>query len=141
MQATKKKGKGELILENRGKLVTVTVKEISQTGITLEYNSQDQWTGKVNGRGNSTTTVRLKTDNTAEWESKGVAATNEGDFIAVWGSGTGKNTSPTTQTWEGELHFMGQSPKLSWLNTTTGWVEGTGDQVKGESHVKVFQKK
>ncbi len=135
------KMKGELLLEWHGKLVTTTVKEISPSGVTLAYNSQDKITGKFNATGFSTVTVWLKTDGTSEWENKGIGTTNEGDFIAGWGKGTGKNTGPTTQTWEGEVHFMSQSPKLSWLNNVKGWVEGSGDSATGESHAKVFQLK
>ncbi len=133
--------KGELLWELHGKQVTTTVKEISPSGVTLEYNSQDQVKGKINADGVSTVTVWLKTDGTSEWQTKGIGTTKEGDFIAGWGKGTGKNTGPTTATWEGEVHFMSQSPKLSWLNNVTGWVEGSGDTATGESHSKVFQLK
>ena len=136
-----KKTKGDLLVENTGKLVSTTVREISPTGIKLEYNSQDQTKGRYKANGVSTTTVWLKTDGTAEWETKGIETTNEGDFIAAWGKGTGKNTSPTTQSWEGEVHFMTQSKKLSWLNDVKGWVEGSGNQVTGESHGKIFEQK
>ena len=67
----------------------------------------------------STTTVWNKTDGSSEWESKGIQMTHEGDFIACWGKGTGKPTGPTSQMWEGEMHFMTQSPKLAWMNTAT----------------------
>jgi hypothetical protein len=140
MQTTGKT-KGEQIFEVHGKTTSVTVKDISQTGIKAEYNSQDQFTGKVKGQGVTTVSVWLKTDGTAEWESKGMGSTNEGDFLAVWGKGTGKNTSPTTQTFQGEMHFMSQSPKLSWLNSVTGWMEGIGDSAKNDYTGKIFLQK
>src|SRR5437773_2133026 len=40
-----------------------------------------------------------------------------------------------------ELHFMTQSPKLSWLNNSTGWAEGQGNMATGESHGKIYAKK
>jgi len=49
--------------------------------------------------------------------------------------------SPQTGTWEGELHFMTQSPKLAWLNNSTGWVEGQGNMATGESSGKIYAKK
>ena len=140
MQASEKM-KGEPILEDRGKVVTTTVKEISPEGIRLEYNTQGQTTGKFNANGVSTVSIWLKTDGTAEWENKGIETTPEGDFIAVWGKGKGTSTGQGTQSWEGEVHFMTQSPKLSWLNDVKGWVEGTGNQATGESHAKIFQQK
>ena len=141
MQKMSKKMKGEPLLENTGKMVSTSVREISQTGIKLEINSQDQTKGKYKANGVSTVTVWQKTDGTSEWENKGVQTTNEGDFIAVWGKGTGKNTGPTTATWEGEVHFMTHSKKLSWLNNVKGWVEGEGNQATGESHGKIFEQK
>jgi hypothetical protein len=136
-----KKMKGDLLLEVNEKTVSTSVRDISPTGIKLEFNSQDTTKGKHKANGNSTVTVWLKTDGTSEWESKGIQTTTEGDFIAAWGKGTGKSTGPTTQAWEGELHFMTQSKKLSWLNNVTGWVEGEGNQATGESHGKIFQQK
>ncbi len=133
--------KGELIFDSHQKRAGVAIKEISQSGIKLEQNSTDQVTGRINANGFNTVTLHLKTDGTIEWEGKEVMTTMEGDFIAAWGNGTGKNTSPTAASWEGEVHFMTQSPKLSWLNNTKGWVEGTGDQATGESHSKMFENK
>jgi hypothetical protein len=49
--------------------------------------------------------------------------------------------NPSTGAWEGEIHFMTQSPKLSWLNNSTGWVEGQGNMATGESHGKIYAKK
>jgi hypothetical protein len=138
---TSKKTKGEQIFEANTKLVTITVKEISQSGITLDINQNIQTKGKVNAQGVATTTVWNKTDGTSQWENKGILTTNEGDFVAVWGKGTGKNMSPTTQAWEGEVNFMAQSPKLAWLNNAKVWTEGTGDQAKGEGHAKFYQQK
>ncbi len=128
-------------MEVHDKSVTTTVRDISETGIKLEQNSTSQAKGKINGQGMSTVSVALKTDGSSEWQLKGIMNTKEGDFLAVWGSGTGKATGPTTASWTGEVHFMSTSPKLAWLNTAKGWVEGSGDQAKGESWGKVYEQK
>jgi hypothetical protein len=133
--------KGDLLAEVHQKTVTTTVKDISQSGIKFDINSEVQTSGKVKARGLSTVSIWQKTDGTSEWENKGMLTTAEGDFIAVWGKGTGKNTGPTTASWEGETHFMSQSPKLAWLNNVKAWSEGTADQTKAESVARIYQQK
>src|SRR5262249_20057065 len=110
-----------------------------QMGIKIQINSTGDTKGKYNSKDMSTTTVTMKTDGTSEWESKGIQSTHDGEMVVMWGSGTGKSTGPTSQTWEGEMHAMSQSPKLAWMNTAKFWIEGTGDQAKGESHAKLYQ--
>jgi hypothetical protein len=138
---TAAKTKGDLILQTLGKTVTTTVRDISPAGIKLEFNSEVRTTGRVKAKGLGTLSVWQKTDGTSEWENKGVLTTTQGDLIAAWGKGTGKSTSPTTTAWEGDLHFMSQSPRLSWLNNMECWTEGTADQTKGVSRGKVYQQK
>ncbi len=133
--------KGELIAEIHGKTVTTTILDISQNGIKMQINDVGQISGKLNGNHMETVTVWQKNDGTNEWETKGIEVTTEGDFLAVMGKGTGKNTSPTGSEWTGEVTYMTQSPKLAWLNSTKGWVEGTGDALKGEFHGKVYAMK
>lgn len=128
-------------MEVHDKSTTTTVRDISESGIKLEQNSTSQVKGRVNGAGMSTVSYTLKTDGSNEWQLKGVVSTMEGDFLAVMGGGTGKATGPTTATWTGEVHFMSASPKLAWLNNVRGWVEGSGDQAKGESWGKVYELK
>ncbi len=110
-------------------------------GVTLQINDEGQATGKYNASLIRTVTVFLKTDGTSEWETKGIQTTREGDVVVVSGRGTGRNTGPTTAQWQGDVHFMTMSPKLSWLNNTKGWVEGTGDMAAGTFHGKVYAKK
>ena len=133
--------KGELIASISGKNAGITIKDISQSGIHMEQNTVDQISGKFDGAGFSTVNIKQKTDGTSEFEVKGIMNTMEGDFVALWGKGTGKQTGPTTATWEGETHFMTQSPKLAWLNNTKGWVEGVGDQAAGTFHGKIYENK
>jgi hypothetical protein len=140
MQSSQKT-KGDEVIEIRSKMVGTTIKDISQTGITMEMNSDVQIKGKFNGQGRATTTVVMKTDGTSTWENKGMLFTNDGDMLAMWGKGTGKSAGPTSQTWDGEMHAMSQSPKLAWVNNAKLWTEGKGDSVKNESVAKVFQVK
>jgi hypothetical protein len=141
MQAQTQMAKGELLYEIQGKSVSWTVKEITPHGVKMQMNDQGQSTGKVNAGLISTIDMFMKTDGNQEWESKGIQRTPEGDMIAVSGRGTGR-MSPTTGTWQGELAFMTQSPKLAWLNNTKGWVEGTiQDMAQGTYHAKVYAKK
>jgi hypothetical protein len=137
---TSGKTKGELVLETHSRIQGTTVRDISQNGIKIEINSTGQSKGKYESNDISTTSVWMKTDGTSEWESKGIQNTRDGQTLAVWGKGTGKSTGPTTQAWEGELHVMTQSPKLGWMNTAEFWIEGTGDQAKGESHAKMYHR-
>jgi len=131
--------KGEQVFEIKGKRSGITILDISDHGIKFSQNSDNQATGKLNAAGPSTVNIQQKTDGTSEWEQKGFLSTMEGDFIATWGKGSGKQTSPTTAEWSGELSFMSQCPKLAWLNGGKGWVEGQADQMKGESWAKVYE--
>ena len=128
-------------MEIHDKSTTTTVKDISDSGIMLEQNSTSQVKGRVEGQGMNTVSFKLKTDGSSEWQMKGILSTKEGDFLAVWGGGMGKNTGPTTASWTGEVHFMSTSPKLAWLNNVKGWVEGSGDNAKGEAWGKIYEKK
>jgi hypothetical protein len=131
--------RGEQVLETHSKISGTTIRDISQNGIKLEINSSGQSNGKYESNDMSTTTVTMKTDGSSEWESKGIQMTKDGEMLAVWGNGTGRPIGPTSQSWEGELHVMTQSPKLAWMNTAKFWIEGSGDQAKGESHARVYQ--
>ncbi len=127
--------------EIQGKTVTRAVKEITPHGVKLQMGDETQCTGKVNAEWLDTFDVFMKVDGTHDLESKGTQTTREGDFIAVSGRGTSRMTSPSTGTWQGELVFMTQSPKLSWLNNTKGWVEGSFDMAQRTYHERVSAKK
>src|SRR5438552_10278887 len=141
MQRSGQKKKGELMVEAKGKFVSSTIKEISPSGIRLEMNDQGHITGKYNATHIETVSILQRTDGTSEWQTKGIETTPEGDFIALWGGGTGRATSPTTEHWEGQIQFMTQSQRLSWLNGAKALVEGDGDAVKGEFHGKWYELK
>lgn len=133
--------KGELLYEIKSKNVNVTIKDISPNGIQLEMNDRGDISGKFHGSHIDTVTVNQKTDGSSDWQVKSIMNTKDGDMIVVTGGGKAQPSGPQGANWTGELHFMTQSPKLSYLNNTTGWVEGQGNMATGESHAKVYTKK
>ncbi len=141
MQAQTSMQKGELLYELHAKNVSTSIKDIGQNGIQLEMNDKGEFSGKLHGNHIDTVNVNLKTDGTNEWQVKSIMNTKDGDMVVVWGGGKGRMSNPNTGTWEGELHFMTQSPKLAWLNNTTGWAEGQGNMATGENHGKIYAKK
>jgi hypothetical protein len=46
-----------------------------------------------------------------------------------------------TGSFEGEVTYMTNSSRLSWLNNKKGWVEGMMDQKNGEATMKVYAEK
>ncbi len=134
------KTKGELIGEFHNMMITTTVKELSPTGVRMEVNIEGEIKGKLNARSIDTTNVLFKTDGTYDYETKSVATTTEGDTVVLWGSGTGRSTGPMTASFEGEVHYMTQSPRLDWLNNATARTEGTVDRMSREIQGKAYKK-
>jgi len=141
MQSTTQMSKGELLFEIQGKTVSSTIKEITPHGVRIEMNDEGQTTGKINGGALNTVSVFLKPDGTNEWEGKALNTTKEGDMLVMSSKGTGHMANPTTGAWQGEVFFMTQSPRLSWLNNTKGWIEGSGDMSQRTYRGKVYAKK
>ena len=130
--------KGELIGELNAKMVTTTITEITPMGIHMISNDVGQFMGKFNANHMETTTIFQNVDGTNEWETKAIETTNEGDMLVISGRGTGNITGPGKISWQGVVTYMTKSPKLEWLNTTKGWVEGWIDQAKNEGHAKIY---
>ncbi len=141
MQSQAATTKGELLYEIKSKNVSTTIKDIGQNGIQLEMNDRGEVSGKLHGGIMDTVNVNIKTDGTNDWQVKSILNTKDGDMVVVWGGGKGRMSNPQTGTWEGELHFMTQSQKLSWLNNAKGWVEGQGNMATQESHAKIYTQK
>jgi hypothetical protein len=140
MQASSQKMKGELIAEIKGKSHSWTIKEVGKSGVIMEMNDAGDITGKYNARFMETTSIHIKPDGTMTYEGRGIQ--NSGpDMIVTTGKGTARNPTPTTTSWEGEITFMTQSPKLSWLNNTKGWQEGTANMADQTFTAKVYAKK
>ena len=141
MQAQVERTKGELKGEFHGKRITATFKEISPNGVKFDNNDEgESKEGKFEFRYMQTNSVLLKPDGTAEWEAKGMANTKEGDTLVYWGNGTAHMTGQNNASWEGEIHRMTTSPRLSALNNTTLWVEAKGNMATGEYSGKGYAK-
>jgi len=138
MQAQAQIEKGKLLGEARTKATPLTIKEVTPFGTRIEYNDVGVFTGVFTANVNDTLTGFLKNDGTFDWEVKGLWTTKEGDFIVGTAHGTGKMVGPTTSKAEGEVIFMTQSQKLSWLNNKKCRVEVTGDMATNESYGKLF---
>ncbi|HZY94248.1 MAG TPA: hypothetical protein VFE98_05215 [Candidatus Bathyarchaeia archaeon] len=142
MQAQTEKMQEELLGEYHGKVVTTTIKEISPSGVRLEINEQGHLKGKrydVNHM--ETASIQIKPDGTSQWETKGIDTTKDGDAVVSLGGGTGRSAGPNVVAWEGQITYMTQSPRLSWLNNATVRVEGTSNTVNGEIQGKFYLKK
>ena len=133
--------KAELIGEVRGKQITTTIKEVSPFGVSISSNGTGQFTGRYTASQMETVNVTLNRDGTSQYDTKIIQNTMDGDFIVINSRGNGKPAGPTTVAFEGEVVFMTQSPKLSWLNTTKGWIEGTSNNATNEYNLKVYAQK
>lgn len=141
MQAQTEKVKEELLGDYHGKVVTITIKEISPSGVRFEVNEQGQIKGKrYEAHHMETASITVKPDGTSEWETKGIDTTKDGDFVVSWGGGTGRQSAPNMTAWQGKLTYMTQSPKLSWLNNASVRVEGTSNIANGEIVGKSYLK-
>lgn len=134
------KTKGELIAEVKGKSTSWTIKEVSKNGVVMETNDVGEITGKYQASFLETSTVHMKPDGTMTWESRGMQSSGP-DMIVTTGKGTAHNPNPSTTTWEGEITFMTQSPKLAWLNNTKGWQEGSANRTEGTFTTRIYAKK
>jgi len=138
MQSTAQKSKGELIFELKGKSNSWTIKEANENGLIMEMNDEGEVSGKYNGRFLETVIVHTKPDGTTTWEGRGVHNVGQ-DMVIVTGKGTAER-KPTGNTWEGEVSFMTQSPKLAWLNNTKGWQEGSANMAEQMFTTKIYKK-
>src|SRR6266699_50296 len=96
--------------------------------------SQQQTKGEVIAE------LRGKTDGTSEWEGKRIQMAGK-DMVVATSHGKGRNNADGTIWFEGEQKYMTQSPSLSWLNNTKGWIEGTASQADQTFTAKVYAKK
>ncbi len=63
------------------------------------------------------------------------------DMVVVTGHGKGHRGPDGNVMFEGEQKYMTQSPNLSWLNTTKGWIEGAANLADQTFTAKVYAKK
>lgn len=130
---------GDKLVELKSRLVSTTIRDISPDGIRLEVNSRGRVNGKYEAEHMETTSIIQKTDGSAEWDTKAIETTSKGDIIVVTGGGRRTASDPTSMKWEGELQYMTRSPRLAWLNGKKLWIEGSGNNIKGEIQAKAYE--
>ena len=130
--------KKEMLAEIKEKTTALIIKEFTADGAMVQYNSMGEVKGKYHGIHMETANVKLKMDGTNEWEVKAMEITKEGDVVMATGSGTGRQENAMEGSFKGEVTYMTNSPRLSWLNNTKGWVEGMTDQKNNEATIKVY---
>jgi len=136
-----KKENCEQILEIRHKTSVTIIKEFVKDGVKIQFNSAGEVTGRYSARHTETVDILQKMDGTNEWEVKAMEMTKEGDVIMITGKGTGKQEKAMEGSFKGEVMFMTNSPKLTWLNNTKAWVEGMTDLKNNEATIKVYAEK
>jgi len=137
---SQQQAKGEVIAELRGKTDSFSIKDISSNGVKMENNDMGQITGKYQANFMETTIINMKNDGTSEWEGKGIQMAGK-DMVVAVSHGKGKTTADGKIWFEGDVKYMTQSPSLSWLNNTKGWIEGSANQVDQTFTAKVYAKK
>jgi len=134
--------KKDMIGEIKERTNSVIIKDFVADGVWIQYNSAGEFKGpKYHATHMETAEVKMKMDGTNEWELKAVEMTSEGDAVMITGKGTGRQErgKPTEGTFSGEVTFMTNSPRLSSINNTKGWIEG---KTKGdEADIKVWPAK
>ncbi len=137
---SQQQAKGEVIAELRGKTDSFSIKDISSNGVKMENNDMGQITGKYQANFMETISINMKTDGTSEWEGKGIQMAGK-DMVVATSHGKGKTTADGKIWFEGDVKYMTQSPSLSWLNNTKGWIEGSANQADQTFTAKVYAKR
>jgi hypothetical protein len=129
--------KKQMLGEIKEKTQSTIIKEFAADGAMIQYNSMGEFKGKYNAVHMETADVKVKMDGTNEWELRAIETTKEGDVVMIWGKGTGKQEKAMEGSFKGEVTFMTNSQRLSWLNNAKGWVEGMTKN--DEAMIKVWQ--
>ena len=128
--------KVDMIAEIKERTNAVIIKEFNTEGALIEYNSSGEVKGKYHANHLETADVKMKMDGTNEWQMRAMEITKEGDVVMISGKGTGRQNY-----FVGELTYMTNSPRFSWLNNTKARVEGNTDVKNNEATLKVWQEK
>jgi hypothetical protein len=128
--------KKDMIAEIKLRTNAVVIKEFNPEGALVQYNSTGEVKGKYHATHLETTDVKMKMDGSSEWESRALEMTKEGDVIMISGKGTGMQNNFT-----GEVAYMTNSPRLSWLNDTIGRLEGFTDMKNNEATLRIWPQK
>src|SRR2546421_8894602 len=106
----------------------------------MESHDVAQSPAQCQGNFMETVSIHMKTAGTSEWEGKGIKMAGK-DRVVATGHGKSRTNADGTISFEGEQKYMTQSPSLSWLNNTKGWIEGTASQADQTFTAKVYAKK
>ncbi len=128
----------EPLSELKEKATSITIKEFTKDGALMQFNSAGEVKGRYHAVHIETDDVKMNIDGTSEWEARAMETTKEGDVILMTGRGTGKQEKAMQSSIKGEVTYMTNSPRLSWLNNLKGYVEGVLDQKNGEASSKVY---
>ena len=128
-----------MIGEIKEKTIVAIIKEFVADGAMLQYNSVGEFKGKYHANHLETVDVKLKMDGTNEWEVRAMETTMEGDVVMITGKGTGKQENAMEGSFKGEVTYMTNSPRLSWLNNTKAWVEGMTNLKSNEVTMKIYK--
>jgi hypothetical protein len=128
----------EVLYEIKEKTDAVIIKEFTADGAKMQYNSSGDMKGKYSGMHMETVDITQRADGTSEWQVRAIETTNDGDMLTISGMGAGRLIGDNKGSFQGEVTFMTMAPKLSSINNTRGWVEGTIDFKKGETTLKVY---
>ncbi len=123
----------ELILEIKDKNSVTIIKEFTNDGAKLQFNSVGETKGRYQAQHTETVDIIQKIDGTNDWESRAIDVTRDGDTIMISGNGTGR-----METFQGEYKFMTTSKNLAWLNSSKAYAEGSSDMRSGVATIKVY---
>lgn len=131
--------KREPIAEIKEKIDAMVIKEFSPNGAMLQYNSSGEVKGRYHGIHMETTDVTFKTDGTMDWQVRGMEATKDGDNIMITGNGTGVMEAGSYKgTIKGEIVYMSNSSRLSWINNLHADVAGEVDMKDKDISLKIY---
>lgn len=133
--------KRDVLVEIKEKADAIIIKEFNKDGAMVQYNSTGEVKGKYHANHIETVDVKLNMDGTNEWEVRAMETTKEGDVVMISGKGTGRQENAMEGSFKGEVTYMTNSSRLSWLNNTKAWVEGITDQKNNESNMKIYAEK
>jgi hypothetical protein len=128
----------ELLFEGKENASSINVREFGPQGARLDVNLSGKVSGKVDGLIISTHNSLVKGDGTAEADMRSLIFSH-GEPVFMLGMATGKivDPAPISQV-QIDVTFRTPSQRLSFLNTTKGWVEGLNNLSTGEFTFKVY---
>ncbi len=131
--------KREPIAEIKEKVDALIIKDFNQNGAMLQYNSSGDVKGRLHGIHMETNDVNLKMDGTMDWTLRAIETTKDGDSVMITGNGTGMMEAGSYKaTIKGEITYMSNSSRMSWINNLRGDVDGEFDLKDKDISMKVY---